>query len=412
MWVVIAAFVTGLAGTTKADEISELRKEVERQYNALLKVQSKLLELESTMKQQGTAIQSIEQTGGMGMPETLAWVQNVQLYGDFRYRFEWVDRDGRDRTRHRLRARIGVKGKINDEMTYNVRLATGEAIDILDESSPTSTNQTLENWFSQKNFWLDRAYLSWKPASVCNLEILIGKMGNPFYMPGSSQLIWDSDLNPEGAAFHYGMDLTEADSLFFTGGVMALAEESSGSDIYMWAAQAGLEHTFDDGSKLAGGVTYYDYMNIEGASNVFGDLYGNTDGGGTTYAYDYDIWNLFGEFSMKIDEMPVTVYGDFVNNAASGVSDGQGWLIGATFNKAKDPGTWAIDYSYRDVGKDAVVAAFTQGDFNGSDVRGHSLGINYALAKNTTVGATYYLLDPADNTRDDQMIQVDLVVKF
>ncbi|MHC5142900.1 MAG: putative porin [Planctomycetota bacterium] len=114
--------------------------------------------------------------------------------------------------------------------------------------------------------------------------------------------------------------------------------------------------------------------------------------------------------------MPVAFYGNYVLNTASGVDEDTGWLIGTTLNKAKDPGTWQFGYNYRDLEADAVLGAFTDSDFardGVTNVRGHVFNYTYALAKNTSVGATYFLdenlnKDPEDNQR----LQIDLKVKF
>ena len=66
-----AMFAAGLVGRAHADEVSDLRKEVEQQYNALLKVQNQLLEIEAAQKKQGETVKKLESTGGFTIPETL-----------------------------------------------------------------------------------------------------------------------------------------------------------------------------------------------------------------------------------------------------------------------------------------------------------------------------------------------------
>ena len=43
---------------------------------------------------------------------------------------------------------------------------------------------------------LDMAYLKIKPEQIPGLSLSGGKFKNPFYKPGKSELIWDSDFNP------------------------------------------------------------------------------------------------------------------------------------------------------------------------------------------------------------------------
>ena len=115
--VIIISLMAGMAGWVRADELSDLRKQMENQYNELIKVQNKLLEIEAAQKEQGATVKKLESSGGFTIPETLAWIENIKLYGDFRYRHEHIDADedaggdAQGRDRHRIRARIGVQGK-------------------------------------------------------------------------------------------------------------------------------------------------------------------------------------------------------------------------------------------------------------------------------------------------------------
>jgi hypothetical protein len=104
---------------------------------------------------------------------------------------------------------------------------------------------------------------------------------------------------------------------------------------------------------------------------------------------------------------------------ASGVSENTGWLIGTKFGKAKNPGTWDVGYEYRDLEADAVVGVFTDSDFigGGTDGKGHKFSASYAIAKNATLGATYFMSqrdadgDGSVNDNYDRF-QFDLKVKF
>ena len=121
------------------------------------------------------------------------WVNNVKIKGDLRYRHEWKDDESQadDRNRHRIRARIGIYGKVNDEVDLGFRLASGNT------STPTSTNQDLDTAFSSKNIWLDLAYFDYHPAAVEGLKVLGGKIKDPYFRAGKSNLMFDSDVNPE-----------------------------------------------------------------------------------------------------------------------------------------------------------------------------------------------------------------------
>ena len=418
MWIFTAVFAAGLTVTARADQISELRQQMEKQYEQMRQMQSKLIELEAAQKKQGAAVQKLEESGGFTIPETMAWVEKINLYGDFRYRYEYIDDDARsdDRNRNRIRARIGLKGKINDEMSFNVRIASGS-------DEPTSTNQTLDGGFSSKDLWLDRAYLTWTPDSMKDWTFLFGKMSNPFYKAGGNQLIWDDDLNPEGVAAQYAAQLNEKTGFFLNTGGMWVEESSSDADASLWGFQAGLEHTLDDSSAFTWGGSYFKYGNIADHKTFYDveDGFGNTTytdtDGDEVYLYDYELLEAFAEYTTKLGKLPASVYGNYVVNTASGVNEDTGWLIGTKLGKAKNPGTWDVGYEYRDLERDAVVGVFTDSDFigGGSGCKGHKFSTTYGIAKNATLGATYYMSE-RDNlgAKDDdyRRVQIDLKVKF
>lgn len=416
MCVVIAGFFSGLSATAKADEVSELRKMMEQQYEQMREIQGKIIELEAAQKEQAATVKSLEENGTFTLPETLAWVEKVQPYGDFRFRYEYRNSDWKSSSddRLRIRARVGAKIKINDEFVFDLRFATAEFFE--DEDSTVggdliSGNKSIGDYWASKNGWIDRAYLAWNPNWAENWTFLFGKMGNPFYKVGKNQLIWDSDLNPEGIAFQYKQDT------YFVNGMYGVVQENgSDSDKAMWGIQGGLFHELDSG-KLTYGASYYDYQKIKGEEPIVDDLFaGNTSSDGLTYDYDYNILEGFAQYDTTIREMPLALYGTFVHNMASGVDEKTGWLLGTTLNKAKDPGTWQFGYTFRDLQADAVFGAFTDSDFGrdgGTNVRGHTFSYVYALAKSTTVGATYFLDQNLNKEKpDNERLQVDLKVKF
>jgi hypothetical protein len=417
MWAASIAFLASLAG---ADEIGDLRQQMEQQYEQLRQIQAKLIELETTQQQQGAAVSKLEETGGVTLPETLKWVEKVKLYGDFRYRHEHIDAendDGSDkngRDRHRIRARVGVLAQINDEWAFDFRVASGEG-------DPVSTNEDLDDAFSGDDLWIDRAYVTFRPAALEGWKFMAGKMANPFYQVGNNQLIWDGDLNPDGVAFAYQRKLNDSIGWFVNGGGLWVTENSADTDASLWGLQSGLKHTFQNANQLTWGAGYYKYGNIKDEPFFLDSSEGNTESAtvADAYAYDYELMELFGEYGSKIYNLPVSFYGDYVVNTASGVSEDTGWLVGAKLGKLKDPGSIDFGYEYRDSQKDSVVGLFTDSDFvnGGAEGSGHKFSLGYALAKNTTLGFTYFLSE-RDAGGDDKVndayhrMQFDVSVKF
>ncbi|HOM76866.1 MAG TPA: putative porin [Anaerohalosphaeraceae bacterium] len=417
VWVVGIVFLIGIAA---ADEVSELRKQMEQQYEQMQQMQNKLNELEAAQKQQSMTVAKLEETGGTSLPETLKWLEKIKLYGDFRYRYEMVDEDGSDnRNRNRIRARLGLTAKINDEIDTGFRLATSELWgDDEDSGDPVSTNQTLDDAFSKKSIWLDLAYFNWHPAGIQGFNVIGGKMENPFYRVGGNQLIFDSDLTPEGIAFQYTHGWTEQTSWFVNGGGFYVDEVKSGADTSLWGVQGGIKHTFQDKSYLVGGGSLYCFGNIQGHGafvtvNGSDKFFGNSKSGGL-YINDYDLTELFGEYGFKLADTPTAVFANYVKNTVAAGSENAGWLIGTKYGKCKDPGSWELSYDYRDLKADAVVGAFSDSDFigGGTDGKGHRFSAVYQLAKNTQAGLTYFLNEKGHDDHDYNRLQLDLMFKF
>lgn len=348
------------------------------------------------------------------------WWENISVKGDLRYRHEMIkkDTDADARNRHRLRARFGIFAKASDNTKIGIQLATGS-------SDPVSTNQTLDNGFSSKNIVLDMAYFEMTHTKLPGFTIVGGKFKNPFFKAGSSELIWDSDWNPEGGVLHYNRDFEQA-SVELTGAGLWIDERSSDKDSYLAAGQGVLSFGFNEKkSSVAIGGSYFYYGNAEGFAPFFdaADAMGNTtmdviNGTDTmtVYANGYELFEAFGAFSHHFDDIPVTVMGDFVTNTAAD-SLNTGWLVGIKIGKTKNPGSWALRYNYRNVEKDAVLGMYTDSDFRGggTDAKGHEVGGSVVLSDNTFFNVTYFNNQTGleDATQKDfTRLQVDLQLKF
>lgn len=346
------------------------------------------------------------------------WWEKMSFKGDFRYRHEMIDKEGSDvRNRQRIRARLGIFAEVSDYTRVGIQLATGS-------DDPVSTNQTLGDAFTTKNIGVDLAYFTTSLPTVDGLSITGGKFKNPLYKPGHSELIWDSDFNPEGGAAEYKL-ANDQTSLTLIGAGFWIYERSSGDDSWMSAGQLIVDHKLkDEKTSFAAGGSIFNYVNARGYAPFYDpqDGFGNSltwaiDGADSTlvYAEKFELVEVFGEITHKVNSIPVTVMGDYVNNTAAD-SVNTGWLVGFRVGKAKKPGSWAFRYNYRQVEKDAVLGAFTDSDFRGggTDAKGHELGGEFQLANNTAFHATYFIntigLDAAES--DFNRLQLDLQLKF
>lgn len=402
------------ACSTKADEISDMKKQ-------LADLQTRIDQMESQQKKMVVEeVNKAVEKKQAALPDNMKWVENMKISGDLRYRYEGIDSEnngkrGASVNRNRLRARIGLYDKINDEVDLGFRLATGS------NNDPVSTNQTEQDAFSKKSVWIDQAYFDWHPKGIKGFDFVGGKMPQPFYRVGNNQLIWDDDLNPEGLAVKYQLPVSDSLKAYVNGGGFWVGhpDTADAADTSLWGIQGYLKNTFENKDYLLGGMSYYTYGNIKDQRDVTSlwrasNFFGNTSVGGE-YKYGYNIVEGFAEYGTKIADYPVAVFGSYAQNteAPSGKSDG--WLIGTTFNKAKDPGSWQIGYDYRDLDSDAVVGQFSDSDFGGggTNAKGHRFNLTYQLAKNFQAGLTYFLDKKKNATDDDyRRLQADLIFKF
>ncbi len=119
-------------------------------------------------------------------------VGRFRFTGDVRVRGEgfFQDQPGFfDRNRVRVRVRFGVEGKLNDDFSGGFAIATGTLGD------PTTTNETLTNFFDRKTIGLDRGYITYNPIAHKWLSLTGGKFA---YQWQRTQVTGDPDINPEG----------------------------------------------------------------------------------------------------------------------------------------------------------------------------------------------------------------------
>ncbi|MCL5282490.1 MAG: putative porin [Planctomycetes bacterium] len=416
-------------------DVNQLKAELQAQRQRQAELEDKINQLEAQQKlkeramsektNQATVAQETKQEGKKkegAIPEILQWASRVGLYGDFRYRYEVIDDKSRDfdRSRNRIRARLGLNAKINDEWNLGFRLATGEGIQ---EGDPVSTNQTLGGSWGKKPFWLDLAFLDYHPQWAEGLDLRAGKMEFPFYKPGNDQLIWDSDLTPEGGVVSYVLPLGEKTTINLSAGGFWVVERSDTQDTALWGLQGYGKQQISGPTYVLGGASGYWYGNLQGEPALSlqweaptSNFFGNSNAGGV-YTSEYNLLELFAELGTKVWNMPVAVFGDYVvNTAAINKNKDTGWLAGFVVSKIKDPGSWQFEYDYRDIQADAVVGQFNDSDFigGGTGGRGHRFGFSYGLTKNVVPALNYYLAsyEGRNNNADYNRLQADIVVKF
>ncbi|HVF26812.1 MAG TPA: putative porin [Pyrinomonadaceae bacterium] len=124
------------------------------------------------------------------------------------------------RHRGRVRARLAVRGQINKEFEWGLRLATGSFADDI------SSNQTLTDFYNRKPFTVDQAFVTYRPARVSGLRLQGGKFETPWL---STEMTFDQDLQMEGINESYSRDFKNSalENLTFVAWQLPFLERNS-----------------------------------------------------------------------------------------------------------------------------------------------------------------------------------------
>src|SRR5581483_5662523 len=160
----------------------------EQQKENLDRINSTLADLKTSLV--GTAVTAQDEQKRVSALESL--VGRFRLNGDIRIRGESFFQDYKGfepRNRARVRVRFGFDGRLNEDFSGSVAMATGSLGD------PTTTNETFTNFFDRKSIGLDKAYITYNPVAHNWLSATGGKFP---YLWQRTQMTGDPDLNPEG----------------------------------------------------------------------------------------------------------------------------------------------------------------------------------------------------------------------
>jgi hypothetical protein len=368
-WIISAvalsmATVAAPAAEEETNELIELRKTVRLQEQQLKGINKKLDQLAATQK-----------------PEPKpSWADSLKLKGDLRYRYEYEDQEGsKNKDRHRIRARLGAYADVNDEVKAGIQLATGSS------DGATSTNDDLAGYADQKDLWVDLAYIHYAPAQIEGLSATFGKMKKSW--EEVSDLMMDSDVNPEGIAANYALK-RDGFTLDNQLGYHVMALNSSVTTESQISGQSVASISPSDKIKLSagGGMFYWD---------------GNTGN-------DYTLLNLISALDIKSTPLPVKLYAEYILNCSSNVEEDTAWLVGM----GTKIGRVKLDYTFRVVEAEAIFAGLAEGDFGSLDYEGHRIKAVVNLMKNFDLGGTIIVKDGKNGVSDKIVSQLDLMVKF
>ena len=310
----------------------------------------------------------------------LANASDYEIKGDIRYRYENREADEvTEKSRERIRARIGVYGDINESISFGTRIATGG-------TGITSTNQDLNDAAANKGIGLDLAYMTIDSLLFEGVDTTLGKMKQPWTCV--SDLIYDSDVTPEGIAFNYATG-----NISYHAGHFIIGE-NKGDD----AQLASFQFVADVSDNLSVGSSFYTFSNME---NAYENKSYNTTN-------EFELIEFFATYKIETTPLPLKIFANYVENGATDDAN-TAYMVGVGTKSGK----WGFDYNYREIELNSVYDEWADSDFHdgGTGGQGHKFKAKYALKDGLSLGATYFLTEREDET-EVNTLQIDLATKF
>ncbi|WP_424244213.1 polyhydroxyalkanoate synthesis regulator phasin [Elusimicrobium posterum] len=341
------------------------------------------------------------------------WIQKMSINGDVRVRTQADHTDGDStRIRERLRVRLGLETALTDSIKAGIGIATGSTGNGNDKN-PTSTNHTFQA-FNKSPLYLDYAYLSYNPADYFTLSA--GKVKGKTALWNPTDLVWDTDINPDGGAVNLSKKINKIE-LFANAGFYVLNEQASSSSGMpaVYIAQPGV--SYKNGGFSVKGAVAYEYFSLKG--KVVGSNDNNYLNGNNPNASDYEILNPSLEIKQKNLLLGYTgsLFADYVENLNSKVYSGErsAYSYGLTFGDEKTAGfgTWNVKAMYRRLEPNATPTGLGDSDaYGGKSGKGVEVILTAGLLKNLDLGFDYYNMTDIKGKDRKQLYQLDFTYKF
>jgi polyhydroxyalkanoate synthesis regulator phasin len=374
--------------------------------------------------------------GKMNLSSALS---EFKLSGDLRMRYEVNSQTpelatgsapvSNETSRQRFRFRFNGDFLLQKGWSAGFALETAQASD--------SGNQTFTGGGDDYGIFLTRAYVGWQPN--LNWSFVFGKQKNPFY---TTDMRWDSDINPQGLYQGYKAFLGVKDTLEFRAMQHAMFDNNeqlvgpAGRDTWMFENQVVYTRWFAPENLssfiLAVGYNAYNQSTMTGLLNSatfagsvraqnYGTLAGEVNlakinGEGTSLKLYWD-----GSYNFTGDTRAHRVYN--LNRAV--FDEGKdAWLVGVgySFGTGRVQGDYSARLDYREVGVSAIDPNLNDSDwaFGKTNQKGLKLALSYNVNDFTNFNVTYFdtkilqekMTFALGNLNRSHELLVDLVVKF
>jgi len=415
-------------------EIERLKQELMNQRESIEKGQA--VQKEEIQKAVKAETKEAEKSWREWVPK---WVQKIKISGDLRLRYErlWdrgmLNQDGAPakqdpRDRGRVRVRLYLDAPVTDEIDTHVMVSTNMST----HQEATTSNATFGEDFNDKGIYLARAYAEYRPNWLKGLGVGAGKFKKNFF---NTDIMWDPDVNPEGAFEYYRYTGSKTFHPFVYLSQMVVNENNRTPDAMLYLSQAGFEWNIGPVKWTLAG-SYYSWSNLAGTewmgSGEYNSGGGNTfvadSAGNIRYKYDYKLWEGISFVDFNLGPFPVQLSLDYVYNAADGVPGDEDSAYYGSFKIGRDKnrGDYCLYYKYAYIEQNAVVGALNDQDFYGANRKGHKVAVHYWPFRNTLLRAVFFYTDPVSTWQKEgnplwnadrykmheDRLQMDFIFKF
>jgi hypothetical protein len=486
---ILGAAIAGMFGASAAPALADMETLLDKlhekgvlsdedyqQMSTEARAERRAQALKDTTEAESAQKAKSDSASSLKVPEVL---KSMELYGDLRLRYE--NRIARaptdaatseERQRWRYAFRIGLRGDVNDDFFYGLRLDTstyGRSAWVTMADDNANGSKSSQSNKSNDGMAVGLAFIGWKPADW--VQLIGGRQSNPLF---TSSMVWDPDINPEGLSEKFSYKVNDKASLFAVAGQYfynqigkrtgawngsTLNDPSltlgTSQSTMLYVTELGGDYKFAENTAAKAAVNYYKYR-LSGDDTVYNTDFQGT--GGTVN--DLGLRNLqVVEIPMEV-RFPVSslsgaVYGEYAWNidgdnraAASATPQNTGnnnaMMIGLSLASAGVPqslskgptlgssakkGTWEVRTYYQRIEQFALDPNMTDSDFfERTNMAGYFLAGAYSPANGIITTLRYghaERLNDSNNMggfNDDssnvdtinkyQLLQADLTLKF
>ncbi len=352
-------------------------------------------------------------------PSLPAWIQNMTMKGDIRLRHQ-IDWNSSDNTRNRdrIRVRFGIETRPVESIKAAFGIASAAQVASGDKN-PTSTNHTFQA-FNKVPLFIDYAYLQYDPVNW--FKVSGGKVKNGAQSWNPTDLIWDTDINPDGVAANFDKSVSSDINIFANAGWYVLNEGSKGNlmpDVYI--VQPGA--AFKSGNILVKAGIGYQQFNTKNkapyGSNEPASYLG--DNASYTNATNFQLLNPAVEVKLKeiIGSYGISFFYEYVKNMDNEIykNNLEGRIFGINFgsDKIAELGTWQVKLMNRYLESYAIPLGLGDSDAYGGkpNSKGYEIIATLGLTKNLSCAVDYYQMEQINGDKNPKSLaQFDLIYKF